>query len=299
MAHNSLQDIPPTESLLAALEAARLGSFSAAAAELGITHAAVSRRVALVEEWTGVRLFERHGRGVMLTPNGQRVVARVRGALEQIAILGHSGAKARVPVVRVAVTPSFARLWLFPRLKAIEGELPDVRIEVVADLKHANLASGEVDLAVRYGRGGWRVGAEQRLFDETLVPVIAPTLLAEAKGPVTAIRPDDVLKWPLLHDADPTNWRAWSETHCGRSLATKPSDRVFLDYGLAFAAAANGLGVVLWTPELHALPAGLLALNHLCSAGPLTYYLLRRTGDSRSPAALVAERMLVASQEPG
>lgn len=84
MTYSPIYKIPPTESLVAALEAARLGSFSVAAAELGITHAAVSRRVAVVEEWVGSRLFERHGRGVVLTPNGQRVVARVRGALEQI-----------------------------------------------------------------------------------------------------------------------------------------------------------------------------------------------------------------------
>lgn len=281
---------------MAALEAARLGSFSAAAAELGITHAAVSRRVALVEEWAGVRLFERHGRGVVLTPNGQRVVARVRGALEQISLLGRSGTRARLPVVRVAVTPSFARFWLFPRLKAIEGETPDVRVEVIADLKHADLASGEVDLAVRYGRGGWRIGPEQRLFDETLIPVVAETLLAKGAGSVATIRPDDVLKWPLLHDADSTNWRAWCEAHGGRTVASKPADRVFIDYSTTIEAAAHGLGVALWTPELHALPAGLVSLGHLRATGPLTYYLLRRAGDIRSPAARVAERLLTACQ---
>jgi len=117
-------------------------------------------------------------------------------------------------------------------------------------------------------------------------------------GPVSAIRPEEVLKWPLLHDADSTNWRAWSEARCGRNVTAKPADRILLDYGLAYEAAASGLGVALWTPELHALPPGLVALEHLCATGPLTYYLLRRTGDNRSPAAFVAERLLAACQTP-
>ena len=71
MAH-SLFDLPPLEGLIAMLAAAEEGSFSAAAAKLGLTHGSVSRRIAALEHWLGASLFERHGRGVRRTPAGLR-----------------------------------------------------------------------------------------------------------------------------------------------------------------------------------------------------------------------------------
>lgn len=285
MAYSSIQNLPPMEGLLAALAVLRLGSFTAAADELGVTHAAISRRIALVEEWAGKPLFARHGRGARPTPNGQRILSRAGNALEQIALLGRQETKSGVTTVRLAVTPSFARFWLFPRLKPMLEALPDVRVEVVADLKHADLTGGEVDLAIRYGRGGWRSGNERRLFDDSLVPVVEATRWRQVENG----HADAVLKLPLLHDADHTNWKVWSEVHCGRITPSKPADRVLLDYALTMDAAANGLGVALWNSVLHPLLPGLLALEDWRVTGPMSFFLLRRAGDDHTPAAKVAE----------
>jgi LysR family glycine cleavage system transcriptional activator len=275
------------DSLVAAMTAVRLGSFSATALELGITHAAVSRRIAIAEEWAGLRLFDRHGRGVVPTPNGQRVLARVEVALDQIANLG-AGPKMKrgVPSVRLAVTPSFARFWLLPRLKSLESDPPDVTIQVLADLKHADLPGGEVDLAIRYGRGGWRAGSEERLFAETLVPVATKDLLA----PTGLVKATDIIRLPLLHGGDTTNWRAWIAEHAD-TFRPKPVDRIFVDYSLAIDAASAGLGVALWNQSLHGVADGLIAVRKFEVTSPLAYYLLSRAGDAHSPAALVARRI--------
>lgn len=276
------------ESLAAALAALRLGSFSAAALELGLTHAAVSRRVAIAEEWAGAKLFERHGRGVTPTPNGQRVLARVEVSLSQISNLGGSRAKRSLPMVRVAVTPAFARFWLLPKLRALESDPADVRVEVVADLKHSDLVGGEVDLAIRYGRGRWHIGDEQKLFEEPLVPVIAQSLRNALPA---RLRPKDLMKWPLLHSGDTSNWQSWMEAH-GQLAPIKAADRIFLDYALALDAAANGLGIALWNRGLHKVPNGLVAMDGFAAVVDLAYYLISRRGDTNSPAAIVGTRIL-------
>lgn len=142
MAYSSTLHLPSLESLIAAFTAARLGSFSAAALDLEITHAAVSRRIAAAEEWAGVRLFARHGRGVVVTPDGQRILARAALAVDQIADLADRPQRQeRVPVVRVAVTPSFARFWLLPRIRDLEGNPSSFRIDIAADLRHADIGA--------------------------------------------------------------------------------------------------------------------------------------------------------------
>ncbi|HEY5760173.1 MAG TPA: LysR substrate-binding domain-containing protein [Steroidobacter sp.] len=190
--------------------------------------------------------------------------------------------------MRIAVTPSFARFWLFPRLKALEGNPADVRVDVIADLNHSDLVGGEVDLAIRYGRGGWHIGSEQRLFEEPLVPVIAQSLRTALPA---RPRPKELVKWPLLHNGDTSNWQSWMEAH-GQLAPIKAADRIFLDYALALDAAANGLGIALWNRGLHKVPNGLVAMDGFAAVGDLAYYLISRRGDTNSPAAIVGTRIL-------
>ena len=147
---------PPLDSLDTVCVVARHDSFSAAAEALGLTHGAVSRRVAAVEAWLGTALFERHGRGVRLTPDGQRFVSRVEAAFRLIDEAAVRWRRRRGPeVVRISVVPGFAKLWLFERLAALEQGDPALRIEIAVEGRNADVEGGEVDLAVRYGAGTW------------------------------------------------------------------------------------------------------------------------------------------------
>lgn len=235
--------MPPIEGLTAVIEAHRTGSFSAAAEALGVTHGAISRRVHGVEHWLGTALFERHGRGVRPTPAGQRFIAEVGQALSSIRDSADRWRPRRdMPTVRISVVPSFARLWLIPRLPELQGVPPRVRIDPVVEHRIAELGDGGADLAVRYGRGRWPGVESQLLFGECLFPVAAPAL-AERLGGVqaTAAR---IAQEALLHDSDTSQWRAWL-AEAGIRFRAKAGDRRFEDYDMVLAAAEAGLGIAL------------------------------------------------------
>ncbi|MEP7454280.1 LysR family transcriptional regulator [Phyllobacterium sp. SB3] len=232
--------LPPLEALEAVLSAAHLGSFSAAATALGITHGAVSRRVASAEHWAGFRLFARHGRGVRLTLEGERFAARIELA---IAMLQDSQDKNRshhgLDTVRVSVVQSFARLWLIPRLKSLEGFPLDLRIELEIDNRHMTLSDARI--AIRLGQGGWPNAVSEPLFNEVLQPVACRSI-AEDIGPTPEA--EDLLRYPLIHDASETGWRVWL---AGQNLThvAEGKDRLFSGHDLALLAAASGVGIAL------------------------------------------------------
>jgi LysR family transcriptional regulator, glycine cleavage system transcriptional activator len=287
MVHSSTLNLPPTECLLAALEAMRHGSFTAAALTLGVTHAAISRRVAGAEAWAGIRLFERHGRGVRPTVEGQRLLFRLQQSFDQInQLVDRSRRPISRSIVRIAVTPSFARFWLMPRLKLIESD--DVQIEIVADHRNANLENEDIDIAIRYGRGGWGQGLETKLFNETLLPVKAEKSVAwpESKREI------DLLKMPLLHSGDTLLWREWAKSK-NIELRRKSSDRVFQDYASTIDAAIAGLGVALWNRGLHEILGGLIVRPRASSvASSLNYFLLQKTSRQSESSIVVTQRIL-------
>ncbi len=273
--------------LVAALEAMRLGSFTAAAEALGVTHAAISRRVAGAESWAGLKLFERHGRGVRPTPDGQRLLSRLSQSFDQIeGLLDRSHRPMARKIVRVGVTPSFARFWLLPRLVILEGE--DVRVEIIADQRNADLEVGEVDIAIRYGRGGWRAGSETPLFNEGLCPIGT----ADLKNSFESVGQKQLLNLPLLHSGDTFLWREFAKLRNWK-FRTKAADRVLPDYAATIDAAALGLGIALWNQSLHELPVGLNTLQKVePEKSSLSYFLLQRKGAQSEPTEALIQRIL-------
>jgi LysR family transcriptional regulator, glycine cleavage system transcriptional activator len=278
--HTSFSDLPPMDSLTAALAAAHAGSFTAAAVELGVTHAAISRRIGVAEQWAGIRLFERHGRGVRPTPDGQRLLTRLAQSFVEIKdLVDRSRRPGVVSRVRLAVTPSFAQLWLMPRLRALEGD--DLRIEVLASPRHADLAAGEADLAIRYGRGGWGLGTEQPLFDEMLVPAALDSHQMSFK---------EALELPLIHSGDSVLWRTCLKS-LGMPWRNKASDRIFADYTLAMTAACEGLGLILWNKSLHPLPGYLISFDEAAVPAPLKYFAVATPRGLSKPAQTLWDRL--------
>jgi LysR family transcriptional regulator, glycine cleavage system transcriptional activator len=292
MTYSLPNTLPPLESLAAAIAAARHGSFSAAAEDLGVTHAAISRRVAAAEHWAGLRLFERHGRGVRPTADGQRLLARLSQAIEaldQVAV--RRDRKSRMNIVRLSTTASFARFWLLPRLADIEAAVPNVKIEIDIDQRTIDLTREPIDVAVRYGRGGWKGGRELALFADKLIPVAAPELANLLRRKST---PDAVLALPHLHTGDAVNWRRWSDA-MKQTHRIKPTDRFFGDYGVTLAAAEAGLGVALLNTALGAprlLNDRLVPLWRDAVVGPYGYHAL--TTSNATAIAMAVVRVLEA-----
>jgi DNA-binding transcriptional LysR family regulator len=294
MAHRTL---PPLDTLRSFEAAARAGSFSAAAEALNVTHGAVSRQIAKLEHWVGWRLFERHGRGISLTPDGQRLFIRTLEAFALIADESDRGVEARGgAVVRLASMPSIAGLWLMPRLLTLEAGEPALRLELIVDNRQSDLEAETIDLAVRCGRGGLPGRRSLQLFEEHCFPIGAPAL-AEKIGEGA---PDRLLDLPLIHDSDTLGWRAWFSAQ-GLDYRPKRQDRRFEDYNLVLDAAAHGLGVALARPPLagEALASGrVVRIDGRTALNPVAYWLDRPIGRIRPAAAEMARRIAASADVP-
>lgn len=296
MDHSSRRALPPLETLRAFDAAARGGSFSAAASALNLTHGAVSRQVARLEHWLGLKLFHRQARGVALTPEGQRLYQRTNEAFALIADTSDRWTESRgSAVVRLSTVPSVCGLWLMPRLKKFESGRPSLRIALSADHRHVNLADDGIDLGIRCGRGTVPNRISLQLFEEYCFPIAAPALAAEL-GP--GGDPARLLEQPLIHDSDASGWRAWLNGQ-GLDYRPRPQDRRFEDYNLVLDAAMHGLGVALARPPLADgfIKQGRLAVvDKRTVLNPVSYWLDRPLGPVRDATASLVRRI---GQEAG
>lgn len=282
--------LPPLDTLRAFEAAARSGSFSGAAETLNLTHGAVSRQVAKLEHWLGLRVFERQARGVSLTPEGQRLFQRTQEAFSLFADSADRWSEPRgAAVVRFSATPSVCSLWLMPRWQRLETGDPALRIVLQVDHRRVDLEEEGIDLAIRCGRGGAPGRVSVQLFEEWCYPVASPEL-ARAIGEG---KPERFLDQPLIHDSDAAGWRAWFNAQ-GLDFRPRQQDRRFEDYNLVLDAAASGLGVALARPPLAQaqVDAGRIVMADPRTAlNPVSYWLDRPVGQPRPAAVALATRI--------
>lgn len=288
MTHIS-DDLPPLDGLTALLAAADQGSFSGAAASLGLTHGSVSRRIASLEAWLGATVFERHGRGVKLTPAGQRFATEVRKSLGGLTRSAEQWRPRRGrQTVKMSVVPSFGRLWLLPRLSMIERA--DIHVELSLEHRPTDLDAREADIAIRYGAGSWEGMETFALFPETLYPVASPNLRARLSG-----KPDtkELLEQSLLHDSDISQWRALLDQG-GLSYRPRWNDRRFEDYDSVLIAAAAGLGLALLRSPLAANWVSDGRLVRVADGeidNPSRHFVCIRAGETRQSVLILHDRL--------
>ncbi|MDV7339681.1 transcriptional regulator GcvA [Terasakiella sp. A23] len=190
--------LPPLNALRAFEAAARHLSFTRAADELFVTQAAVSHQVKSLEEHLGIKLFKRLNRALMLTDEGQKYFPDVRDALDQLARATQALHKSDTSgVLTVSVMPSFASLWLVPRLQNFSAAYPDIDIRISADDKVIDFNQDDVDCTIRYGMGGWPDIYKEKFLEEDVFPVCSPYYLE--KHPSLAST-DGLKGHVLLHD---------------------------------------------------------------------------------------------------
>jgi DNA-binding transcriptional LysR family regulator len=241
------RDLPVSLDLLRGFEAAaRLLSFTAAAAELFVTQSAVSRQVQQLEEQLGVKLFERRTRALLLTAAGERYYREVSKALGLLREATNAVRAQSAPVVRVTTTVTFASMWLVPRLAQFQAEHGEIAVHIVADNVVRDLERHGLDASIRYCPQEVAGAAAICLFGEQVSPVASPKLL---KG--RNIRtPEDLLQLPLLDIDDPnsaTIWLSW-KVWCEAMKLERPRDShglTFSHYDQIMQAAIAGQGVAL------------------------------------------------------
>jgi LysR family glycine cleavage system transcriptional activator len=236
------QALPPLNALRAFEAAARLESFSAAANELFVTHGAVSKQIKQLEEWLGVKLFERAGGRVKLTEVGWRYLIQVQDGLDMIA---NATTQIREPGKQrrlvVNSTPTFAMYWLLPRLSEFQQQHPDVTLRLMTSDRDISRLDETFDLAIRRGPGDWPGYYSKPFMQEWEMPLCSPALLA--REPINT--PADLCRHTLLHaDTRPTAWQRWL-TLAGVPELKPAATQQFDHFYLALQAAMEGLGVVL------------------------------------------------------
>ena len=172
--------VPSLAALRAFEAAARLTSYSAAARELNVTHAAVAQHVRKLEDHFGLSLMRRDGQTMQPTVDGQRLSRSLSTAFGQIAELSEDLiARDADHPLRIATTPSFAEYWLMPRIGGFWATHPDIRIEIAPSGDLVDLRADGFDLAIRYGRGNWPGLNAERLESAGHIVVAAPSIVGK------------------------------------------------------------------------------------------------------------------------
>ena len=284
------KDIPSLAALRAFEAAARTGSLSAAGRELNVTHAAIAQHVRTLESHFGRALLVRDGQRMAVTEVGSVLADGLGDGFGRIgesvrAVLDRD----RTRPLRVALTPAFAANWLMPRLGRFWEAHPGVEIELIPAAGLADLRRDGIDLAIRYGRGGWPGVESERLMPAGHVAVAVPGLIGGREvGCLADLRG---LRW--LMDGNRPEERLWLAAN-GVDLET---ERVttFPTAQLAREAARAGLGITVLPEPVLSDDIASGALVALCreSDSTLSYHLVTRPA-GRSPGLTQLIRWLKA-----
>jgi len=277
------RNLPPLAALPAFEAAARHQSFSRAAEELHLTHGAISRAVAQIEERLGIDLFVRRNRRVWLTQAGERLLKSVATALDGLdgaieEIHRHDSAS---PILSVSCEPSLAMRWLMPRLGAFRESNPDLNIDL-------RLAGGPVDLLVEgcdvaIRRADFGIGGDYevtRLWPEFAGPVCDPDCWEN-------ILARDLSNARWLHSRTrPDAWDVWKRA--SGSNASPTSEQYFDHFFFTLQAAANRLGTAIGPLPLvyDDLVAGRLVAPHGMAPTGYDYVLITLDRPGRDPRIL-------------
>lgn len=203
------RDLPPLNALRAFESAARHLNFTKASEEMFVTQGAVSRQIKQLEEDLGRPLFHREGPKIELTPLG----ANYRDSItEGLSVIRRATAKVRqhskTPVLTVSVLPSFATLWLVPRLAAFQAEHGNMELRLASSYEVVDFRrTADIDAAIRLGSGEWAGLHVDCLFNADLFPVCSPALL---KGNSPFRRKEEMLDYPLIYATEPLDdWERW------------------------------------------------------------------------------------------
>lgn len=257
--------------------AVRLGSFTKAASELGLTQSAVSNSIRRFERELGLTLFCRNGAQVEPTQAAIDIADAVAEADKLLrSRLNEVKDNVALDVVSITVAPTFASRWLAPRLTELRTRIAPATISI---LSRAEL-SETADIWIRNARNGrWPGLISKRLFGSRKAPVASPKLVGSA-----SLTDEQVLSLPLLGvEARPTEWRDWARS-AGLTFATSEPDFSFDVTSSTWDAAIAGSGVALGDlsmlrPELD---EGKLVRLGSTTTDAYAYFVCRRRGDRRT-----------------
>ncbi len=280
--------LPPLNALRAFEVAARRGSFVAAASELNVTPAAVSHQVKSLEEYLDTTLFSRLPRGLELTQAGRELLPQLSRGFDHLArAVGALSGGELSGRLYVSAAPSFATLWLVPRLRSFLRAFPEIQVRIFGAYKPPDLNTGEVDIRIPYGMGEYPGFKVTPLLRESIFPVCAPSVLNHT--PLRRFA--DLKQHVLLHDIDigegePTmTWKRWLRD-AGLADVEPMGNVEFGDSVLLTEAAVQGQGVALGRMSLvrgHLASGRLVRPLKASRPGDYAYYTVTTHAGAERP----------------
>lgn len=244
--HRLLRRVPRLQMLAVFESAARLGSFTAAAEELGMTQPAVSRQIAGLERSAGLILFDRTGNRAFLNDRGRELLAavqdafgRVDGSIEKMEA-DESG-------FRLAANPGFAQQWLLPHFDSLQAAVGDNELRLRLFDRDSELSEETFDAAIHLTEIRAAPMGSRILFEERVIPVAAAGFASDhALG--TTSRAADLVDVTKLHlDGRHRRWATWQDWFEGHGVvwSQKRARLSYNNYAVVVADALNGTGVAL------------------------------------------------------
>ncbi len=279
--------LPVHLNALRAFEAsARHQSFSAAAAELNVTPAAVGQLVRTLEDWLGMPLFHRSASGrarLVPTEAAERALPEIRTGFDRLRLgLERLQEGSANGVLTVTVSPAFAAKWLLPRIDRFQTAWPDTDVRLDTSLKPVDFVAQRIDIGVRYGAGSWPGLTAEKLMDEDMYPVCTPEM---ARRHARLRDPQDLARETLIHDLSmdehtgfPT-WETWLR-HAGVADRAMTRGLRINNSAAVLQAALEGRGIALARSVMahDDVVSGRLVriFPHIHFPSPLSYYVVYR-----------------------
>lgn len=269
-----MRHIPPLAAVRVFEAAARLGNFTRAAEELGMTQAAVSYQIKAIEERVGAPLFHRVRRQVSLTEAGRRIAPLVSGAFDSLDDAFAIARSESESVLTISCSNTFAANWLAPRLGSFQMDKPGLAVRLRTDDAIVDFAHEDVDVAIRNSGTPWPGLVSHFLMRVPITPVASPDFVARF-GPIDSL--DQLMRLPRL-SPDDVWWRYWHSEVSGSDADPAPVRGVRLDSQVMegnAAMAGQGIAILnaaLWTREIAA--GRLVRLLPLVAFGRRHYWLV-------------------------
>lgn len=242
-----MRKLPSLAAVRAFEASARLGTFTAAGVELGLSQAAVSYQIKVLEDQLGAPLFLRRGRRVELTTAGARAARRVSAAFDEVSSAFDELRGDDEDVLTISSTTTFATIWLARHLGRYQARQPKQEIRLEAGDRPVDFAAEDIDVAIRSGKGEWPGLTARRLMDIDFTPMCDPACLEGVSGPLP---PSASLRMRRINPLDPW-WATWF-AQCGLERGEiHTTAGVRLDTQIATGQAAlAGQGLAMLTPAL-------------------------------------------------
>ena len=238
--------MPSTRQLIIFESAARLGSFTLAAAELHMQQPSVSAAIKQIERDLNISLFYRNHRKSQLTPAGKRLYAGISSGLSTMeGAIRATQDLARHDYVTLSTSSAFSYYWMIPRMSALHDLHPDIDLRVQNSDKEPDLETENISLGIRLGYGNWEGYECAKIADEIIYPVASPIVMRTA----TTLRSlPNLLNQRLIHLEEPfrerPTWRDWFAHHKISNIEATGGLRLN-DYALVLQAAISGEGFAI------------------------------------------------------